>query len=281
METKKSINQDLYKDKIINNTFEITQELISNGFQISNDYVINIGSHDGKSMKDPCYPYYTALNYSGICIDYGAFPEIYNNLPMDSVKKIMSTKLTPYNIIRILKENETPKHVHFLKIDIDSFDGVILERILSRGYSADIIQVEINPDIPPPIRFSMYYHKMGNGGCKGGFYGASASYVQSLTKKRGYIPLYIDNSEKTHDLILVSRDIFSNIGLKEKSLKEIFEHSDKGFSHLYGELGIDCQAWRSEKDMVRLTSSIWSVMSYASLVKNGSVLPFLLEVGDE
>jgi hypothetical protein len=44
-----------------------------------------------------------------------------------------------------------------LKIDIDGFDGPVLAATLESGYRPNLIQVEINPEIPPPLEFSVMY----------------------------------------------------------------------------------------------------------------------------
>ena len=67
-----------------------------------------------------------------------------------------------------------------LKIDIDGFDRDVLASILLAGYRPDFIQLEIQPEFPPPLVFSVIYHpaykpKYGYGG----FYGCSISAIHS------------------------------------------------------------------------------------------------------
>ena len=50
----------------------------------------------------------------------------------------------------------------FLKIDIDSIDCAIANQTLALGYRPAFLQMEFNPEVPPPIRFTPMYHEHAN-----------------------------------------------------------------------------------------------------------------------
>lgn len=240
------------------------------------DYVINIGSHDGKSMDDPCYKFYEMLELPGICMDAGKFPAIHDNLPWDRVKKAMGAPLTPGNVVPFLVRDKTPSKGHFLKIDIDGIDAQILKRILARGFEFDIIQIEVNPEFPPPIRFSVQYHPMFKAGSQSGFYGASCSYIDDIAREYGYEILALDMESPSHDVLLINKRHEKHVELAP--LKEQFYAANAGHSHFFNNLGIDCSRWRDRTDYDYLIPEMWNVLTNASRIKNGDVLPFTLDV---
>jgi len=240
------------------------------------DYVINIGSHDGKSMDDPCYSFYTQFESPGLCIDAGLHPKIHENLPWDRVRKLMATPIAPGNIIPYLRRQETPIKGHFLKIDIDGVDAQILKRILSTGFEFDIIQIEVNPEFPPPIHFSVQFHPMFKAGGRSGFYGASCSYIADFAKLYGYEVLELDMKSPSHDMLLIHqrhKEHFDFIPLEEQ-----FLNAPPGHSHFFYNLGINCTTWRDRKDYDYLLPEMWNVLANASRMKHGEFLPFILDV---
>ena len=50
-----------------------------------------------------------------------------------------------------------PKNLTFINLDIDSYDLEIINQILDSGFKPDIVSIEINEKIPPPIYFSVTY----------------------------------------------------------------------------------------------------------------------------
>lgn len=266
-------------NKEIQTALDITNKLVEIQGSTPQKFIINIGCHDGKSMNDPCFDYFNEYSFPGLCIDAGSHDSIYENLPSNDVIKKMDTVITPSNAQYLLKSHNCPLKVHFLKIDIDSYDGLILKSILEAGYEADIIQVEINPDIPPPIKFSLHWHRMLDPKTAiSGFYGASVSYITSITDRYNYVPFILDNNTPSHDLILVSKEVCHKLKIRVQSIEDIYKDSKPGFSHFYSYLGVDTSQWRNRKDYDRLICEIWQVIVHASMIKHGVVMPFLLDI---
>jgi len=253
-------------------------ELRQKGADLIGEYVINIGSHDGKSMDDPCFSFFHDLELPGICMDAGNFPAIHQNLPWERVRKLMGAPLTPGNVVPFLVKEKTPTKGHFLKIDIDGIDAQILKRLLQRGFEFDIIQIEVNPEFPPPVLFSIQYHPMFKAGGRSGFYGASCSYIEDLVSQYGYSVLQLDMESPSHDVLLINdrhKEHFEIVPLAEQ-----FESAPAGHSHFFFNLGIDCANWKNRKDYDYLIPEMWNVLATASRLKHGEVLPFTLDVAD-
>lgn len=98
--------------------------------------------------------------------------------------KVISDKVTPDNILDILKVNNAPNDF-YLSLDIDSYDYFVLDKILSI-YKPQLIISEINEKIPPPIKFSVIYNSNAKWWDGSHFYGYSISMLDELLDKYGY-----------------------------------------------------------------------------------------------
>jgi hypothetical protein len=102
---------------------------------------------------------------------------------MDKDVIVIPTKVTPDNILNILKENNVPDGF-YLTLDIDGYDYFVLDKILS-NYKPQLIVSEINEKIPPNIKFTVKYKEdyFWDGTH---FYGYSILMLDDLLKKYGY-----------------------------------------------------------------------------------------------
>jgi hypothetical protein len=251
-------------------------------------YAVNIGAGDGKSCNDPVYPLYQQ-GFGGLCIEGANEPKLAENLPADNITKLTATRITPIDIASVLAENSCPTNIDLLKIDIDGYDGPILQEILASGYRPKVIQVEVNPEIPPPIQFAVLYHPDYR--CAtvfnqvGGFYGASVAYVCNLGKKYGYRLAYMDFvTGWTHDIALVREDYFNiaisvfGLDITLMSPRQLYLKHPPGYSH-FAEFGIDSLAWRYRTDYHQLLTEIWDACMRANIMKNGGTgTPFHLSL---
>jgi len=276
-----SVAQAIAKDQtaLPQMAYRTSLALREKGVDFIGDYVINIGSHDGKSMDDPCFAFYHDMELPGICMDALECPEIHQNLPWERVRKFMGSLLTPGNVVPFLVREKTPTTGHFLKIDIDGIDAQILKRILQRGFEFDIIQIEVNPEFPPPVLFSIQFHPMFKAGGRTGFYGASCSYIENLVSPYGYSVLELDMESPSHDVLLINNRHKEHFQISP--LKEQFTNATAGHSHFFFNLGIDCSDWKTRKDYDYLIPEMWNVLATASRRKHGDVLPFTLDIANE
>jgi len=254
------------------------------------NYAVNIGAGDGRYGNDPVFPLLME-GYAGVAIEGDECEELWRNLPFDAVKKLTGTMVTPDNVTELLNSASCPENCDFFKIDIDGYDGVILRTILNAGFRPKVIQMEVNPEFPPPFEFSVMYHPqyrpVDDAMRCGGFYGASMSYVMNVTRPFGYRLACIDFvSTFTHDITLVHEDYFPAVsGLVGDAFisatpRAIFLNHPPGYSH-FAEYNVDTSKWRHRRDWHQLLPTIWEACLKANALKHhGRLIPFHLSVGD-
>jgi len=246
-------------------------------------YAVNIGAGDGASCNDPLF----LQGYAGLAVEGGEVPALATNLPAPNIRKLTGTLVTPMNVGELLREASCPVDCDFFKIDIDGYDGPVLKAVLGEGYRPKVLQLEVNPEIPPPIAFSVLYHPRYRvndpHGHIGGFYGASVAYVLNAAGPYGYRLAYLDFvTEWTHDITLVRADLFEvaaavfGEGIRSVSARDMYLAHPPGYSH-FAEHGIDSLAWRYRTDYHGLLAEIWEQCLAADAIKHEEFLvPFEL-----
>ena len=243
----------------------------------SGRYVVNLGCRDGK-LKDPCYELYRE-GYPGLAVDAADdLPKLFSNLPQPEVRKLVGTLVTPANIADLLRREGCPARPALIKIDIDSYDGPVLEAALA-AVDPDVIHIEVNAEFPPPLRFTVQYDRRYRHSWKAGFSGCSVSYLTSICRPSGYELLQVDltNPHDRGDAILVKERYLGLWGVappideRELFLREPY-HAGRGFA----EIGIDTASWRDEQDFQLLLGEARDACVTASLRRFGVVLPFSL-----
>ncbi len=228
--------------------YRIVEEINHEYPNRSTRYVVNIGCGDGRSKNDPVYPLFKN-GYAGLAVEAEENKALYANLPSADIHKCTNLFVTPYNIREILDVYNCPRECDFFKIDIDSYDGVILKNVLDLGYLPKVLQVEVNPEFPPPVSFCVLYDDNyrlhDKDGKIGGFYGSSLSYVINLCSQYNYRLAQIDFvTQWTHDVTLVHNDYLSflenRLGKKllTRKVSDLFLSHPPGWSH-FKEYGID------------------------------------------
>lgn len=98
---------------------------------------------------------------------------------------LVRAKVSPYNIVNILKACDVPQDFQILNLDIDSWDLFVIESLLKSGYLPSLITMEINEKIPEGVIFSVRYnHEHVHRGDH--FYGCSIAAACAVVKKFGY-----------------------------------------------------------------------------------------------
>lgn len=179
-------------------------------------YMVNFGAgHYGAFDKDvdPTYKFFNddSQNWKGLMIEA-------NEKSVASIKQrfphqtIVQSYITPDNVLDLCESAGVPEEGFFAKIDIDGYDGQVMQVFLSK-YSPLVIQMEINAEIPPPIIFSVTADSdFGVASGAAGFFGCSLSFVEVfLAKPFGYTIITIDSTCSSHDVILVRNDILPAI----------------------------------------------------------------------
>ena len=169
-------------------------------------YVINLGANDG-ARHDPAFPLIVERAYGGILVEGDP-----------SFKKRLFANIRPFNTSGRLKiswgfasassigprllAQGCPTSPDALKIDVDGLDAALLEGILVAGISPKAIVVEVNPDIPPPLRMSQLYHDAFTFEFQRkhmrGWLGASADALYSMLDRAGYALVAIELGTREH-----------------------------------------------------------------------------------
>ena len=153
------------------------EEIINKYLQtipLENKYCVDIAAADGITMSNTLFLYKD--NWNGIAVEYNSekfaiLSDLYKKFKNINLIK---TKVTPDNVIYILKSCLAPKNFTFLNLDIDSYDYYVLDKLLSE-YRPMLICAEINEKIPPPIKFTVKYNPDH-------LYEGDHNYGQSITK---------------------------------------------------------------------------------------------------
>jgi hypothetical protein len=159
---------------------------------LSNKFCVDIAAADGINSSNTYSLYKNG--WDGIAVELD--PNNFSILSKLYIKflgvNLIKTKVTPENVIFILKACKCPNDFSFLNLDIDSYDYFVLEQILSE-FRPSLICLEINEIIPPPISFTVKYDIENF--CEEHFFGQSISKCYELCKRFNYdiVELYYNN----------------------------------------------------------------------------------------
>lgn len=157
-------------------------------------YCVDIGASDGTRQSNT-YALFKS-GWPGLAIECKStvFARLASAYQTFTEVNLCKNKITPENVIDILKANSVPRDFGFLNLDIDSYDYFVLEKILG-PYHPSILCVEINESIPPPIKFAVNYTPDFKWSIDH-FFGQSLSQLFSLASKNGYelIELHYNNA---------------------------------------------------------------------------------------
>jgi hypothetical protein len=186
--------------------------------------------------------------------------------------------VTPFNCPDILSHAACPEAPDYVKIDIDGYDGPILLAVLEAGYKPLVFTMEVQPEIPPPVKFTVQYHPRFINGGKTGFYGCSLSFVDEVAARYGYSLAFLDFvTPWTHDATYVRNDLFTHLpGFSPLDARQAFLDHPAGHSHLK-EVGVKSDRWRRLHNPFSLLQEVWDGLAAANLAKHdGFMAPFSL-----
>jgi len=133
---------------------------------------------------------------TNFCVDIGARGDSLSNTKYISEQRnwarllfdiqggagIISVKVTPSNINELLRENNCPKELDLISIDIDSADYWIWKAL---QYSARVVIIEVNSHLPfniPVVTPLNADYSIGSGA----YFGTSMLAMQILARSKGY-----------------------------------------------------------------------------------------------
>jgi hypothetical protein len=126
--------------------------------------------------------------------------------------------VTPDNIIKHLQENNVPKNIDAVSIDIDGYDYFVIKELLENGYEATCFCVECNTIFPPGINFTVLYKEKYFWNVSH-FLGCSFSLYDKLFKKYGYEPVIYD----WENAYYVKKENRSKFSIKDNSLMKLWK----------------------------------------------------------
>ena len=125
--------------------------------EIKRGYYVDIGASDGWTSSST-YPFAKNNKFSGLSVelDDKKFRKMQFIYKKFNNTYLSNSKVTPENVLSLLKEFNVPKDFDLLNLDIDSYDLFVIKKLLS-SFQPKIVSMEINEKIPPPIYFTVTY----------------------------------------------------------------------------------------------------------------------------
>jgi hypothetical protein len=206
---------------------------------MKNGYVVDIAASDGFTQS-PTLGFYK-MGWSGLAVEmdtekFSKLSFLYSDFDKVSLAR---AKITPANILEMLKAFSCPNEFSILNLDIDSYDLFVAETLLTNGYRPQIISMEINEKIPTGVNFSVLYDE--NHFWKGDhFYGCSLDAAASLVKPFNYSLIGLEYN----NAFFVVNDLASG-NYKDLTTKEAYEsgYVDRKDRQLKFPSNIDVESW--------------------------------------
>ena len=143
-----------------------------------------------------------------------------------------------------------------------------------------MIQIEVNPAIPPPLKFAIQYDPRFKHGGGIGFF-RLLCLVPRLAVSSPRLRAAPGRSRRDRlarqDAILVKQEYLSLFGVEGGPVDEraLFMQEPAAAGN-FREVGVDSTVWRNEPDPHALLSDVWDACVAASVKSRGEVLPFIL-----
>lgn len=159
---------------------------------INSGFVVDVAASDGFSQSCTL-GLFGKENWSGLAVEmdpdkFFKLSYIYSSFPN---AKLARNRVTPNNIVDLLKAFEVPKDFEVLNLDIDSYDLHVIKSMLLGGFKPKVITMEINEKIPTGVYFTVdfdenHYWQVDH------FYGCSIDAASEVVKEFGYILWKVD-----------------------------------------------------------------------------------------
>lgn len=173
---------------------------------------VDIASSDGLSQS--CTYGFYKKGWGGLCVEmdsskFALLSHLYREFNRVG---LVRARVTPHNVVAILKSNEILDDFDLLNFDIDSYDLRVIEEILVNGYKPKIVTMEINEKIPPNIFFTVEYSEehywQGDH-----FYGCSIGAAYEVMRRNGYIL----HSLEWNNAVFILESIGERVGMTSLS----------------------------------------------------------------
>ncbi|MDQ3906933.1 MAG: hypothetical protein M3268_01175, partial [Acidobacteriota bacterium] len=121
-------------------------------------------------------------------------------------------RVTPQGVVTRLEDHSIPREFDVLSLDIDSYDYLVLDALLSH-FRPRIVVTEINEKIPPPVKFYVKYDAHFR--LQHHFYGYSIASLDELAARHGYAIMELEYN----NAFLAPRELY---GAQRESAEEIY-----------------------------------------------------------
>lgn len=124
----------------------------------------------------------------------------------------LQARVTPQTIVSLLEEHDIAREFDVLSLDIDSYDYLVLDAVLSR-FRPRIVVTEINEKIPPPVKFHVKYD--ADFRLQHHFYGYSIASLAELAARHDYAVMELEYN----NAFLAPRELY---GEQRETTEEIY-----------------------------------------------------------
>ena len=153
-------------------------------------HYVDIAAGDGATMSNTL-----ALardGWEGLAVEGDAqqFARLARRYAQFSRVRLARARVTPDNVVDLLRSHGVPREFGVLSLDIDSYDHYVLARLLET-YRPGLICAEFNETIPPPVKFSVKY-RADHAWTKDHFFGQSLAMLDGLRARHGYALVQVE-----------------------------------------------------------------------------------------
>ncbi len=124
----------------------------------------------------------------------------------------------PGNVELLFEENDVPRDLDLLVIDIDSNDYYVWRAI--RAYRPKVVQIECNAMFLPPQKVVVGFHPMLWWDGDSAHYGASIQSLYRLGRRKGYE--LVGANEVGSNLFFVDARYYERFGIQDNSPERLF-----------------------------------------------------------
>lgn len=121
-------------------------------------------------------------------------------------------RVAPQTIVALLKEHHVAREFEVLSLDIDSYDYLVLDELLTH-FRPRIVVTEINEKIPPPVKFHVKYDPDFR--LQHHFYGYSIASLAELCARHDYAIMELEYN----NAFLAPRELY---GEQRQSTEELY-----------------------------------------------------------
>ena len=149
------------------------------------EFCVDIGASDGRTMSNLLALFERGWRGLSVEMDGDSFRSLATLHARFPGSALFRGRVTPENVLNVLRAAETPDDFGVLSLDIDGYDFFVLDRLLT-SYRPAVICAEVNEKIPPPLRFTVRYTP-GYSWDGSHFYGQSISQLNVLCERYDYV----------------------------------------------------------------------------------------------